>query len=325
MYPWLDPIWRDWLDSFTQGRLAHAWLLSGPLGLGKMELARQMVQMLLCQHPSATGACGLCHSCTLLVHGNHPDLQVLGEQNEKSLGVDLVRDLIGKLNSSAQLGGAKVMIMVRAERMTESAANALLKTLEEPAGRSHLILLSDQPNRLLPTILSRCQKLAVVQPETAPTLEWLRQQEGGAQAQEHHLRLNQFAPLQTLAYLRGGMDVRRRGLCERLSRFLDDPAQLEALIGSMLTEMPHSQSWIHCLLLDALKLQAGCSANQLVMGDAQPTIQRLAQFSTAHLLAATERWQLLAAIPEGMPTSLPSLHLMTWLNQLILEDLHLAR
>lgn len=325
MYPWLVPVWHSWLQSFTQERLAHAWLLSGPQGLGKLELARQMGQMLLCQHPSATGACGLCHSCTLLVHGNHPDLQVLGEQNEKSLGVDLIRDLIGKLNGSAQLGGAKVMIMVRAERMTESAANALLKTLEEPAGRSHLILLSDQPNRLLPTILSRCQKLTVVQPEVVPTLEWLRQQDGGAQAQAHHLRLNQFAPLQTLTYLRGGMDVRRRGLCERLSRFLDDPAQLEALIGLMLTEMPHSQSWIHSLLLDALKLQAGCSANQLGMGDAQATIQRLAQFSTAHLLSATERWQLLAAVPEGMPTSLPSLHLMTWLNQLILEDPHLAR
>jgi hypothetical protein len=71
---------------------------------------------------------------------------------------------------------------------------------------------------------------------------------------------------------------------------LDDPAQLEALIGAMLTDMPHSQSWVHTLLLDALKLQAGCSTSQLVMGDAQPTIQRLAQFLTAHLLAATERW-----------------------------------
>ena len=173
MYPWLASVWHSWLQSFAQQRLAHAWLLSGPLGLGKLELARQMAQMLLCQHPSATGACGLCHSCTLLAHGNHPDLQVLGEQNEKSLGVDLVRDLIGKLNGSAQLGGAKVMIMVRAERMTESAANALLKSLEEPSGDTVLLLVSHQSSRLLPTIRSRCVQQACPLPSEALSLEWL--------------------------------------------------------------------------------------------------------------------------------------------------------
>jgi DNA polymerase III subunit delta' len=325
MYPWLAPTWRDWLDSFTQGRLAHAWLLSGPLGLGKLELARRMAETLLCQHPSSRGPCGLCHSCTLLAHGNHPDLLLLGDHSEKSLGVDLIRDLIGRLNGSAQLGGAKVMIMVRAERMTESAANALLKTLEEPAGRSHLILLSDQPNRLLPTILSRCQKMAIPQPEVTPALVWLRQQEGGSQAQLQHLRLTHYAPLQTLSYLRDGMDARRKSLCERFGGFLQSPEQLEPLLALMLSEAPSTQSWVHILLLDALKLQAGCVEDELMMSDTLTTTRQLAQFSTPHLLAALERWQELAAVPEGMASTQPSLHLMAWLNQLILEGSHLAR
>ena len=319
MYPWLISYWQGWLESVAQNRLAHAWLLSGPQGLGKLALARQMAQTLLCQHPSPSGACGLCHACTLLAHDNHPDLLQLGTSAEKSLGVDLIRDLISKLNGSAQLGGAKVVILARAERMTEAAANALLKTLEEPAGRSHLILLSDQPNRLLPTILSRCQKMPIRQPAVDASLAWLRAQEGGAGAELPHLRLNQYAPLQTLAYLRDGLDERRRALCRQLETFLQSPEQLATLVSQMISDAPHAQQWLSALLLDALELQAGCSLADCTMSDAPGAVSRLAAFAPARLLAALERWQSLAAEPEGMPSAMPSLHLTAWFNQLILE------
>ena len=319
MYPWLMPYWQGWLDSVAQNRLAHASLLSGPQGLGKLTLARQMGHTLLCQHPSSSGACGLCHACTLLAHGHHPDLLQLGDSAEKSLGVDLIRELIGKLNGSPQLGGAKVVILARAERMTEAAANALLKTLEEPAGRSHLILLSDQPNRLLPTILSRCQKMPIRQPEIGPTLAWLHAQEGGASAGLPHLRLNQYAPLQTLSYLREGLDARRGALCGCFDAFLRSPEQLAPLVTLMLNEAPHAHSWLHTLMLDALKIQSGCSLDECVMSDVPDTISYLASFSSGRLLDALARWQSLAAEPEGMPSAMPSLHLTAWFNQLILE------
>ena len=94
--------------------------------------------------------------------------------------------------------------------MTEAAANALLKTLEEPSGAGLLLLLADRPHQLLPTIVSRCQRLHLSCPEEGTALDWLRQQPGGRDAQPFHLRLNQGAPLQTLRYLESGADTQRR-------------------------------------------------------------------------------------------------------------------
>lgn len=320
MYPWLSRYWQDWLAGFNAGRLSHAWLLSGPQGLGKLALARRMAQTLLCQHPSANGACGLCHACTLDARDHHPDLQRVGMEDSRSLGVDLIRDLIGTLNSSAQLGGAKVVILARAESMTEAAANALLKTLEEPAGRSHLILISDRPSRLLPTILSRCQKIPLRQPEPEEILPWLHQQQGGQGASWQHLQLNQHAPLQTLEYLQTGQDQQRRDLLGALDNAMQQPVCLPEFISAMQANPIRAQRWLHALLLDALKCQAGADLTTALMADQPDLLARLVRMPTAHLLGCLTRWQQLGAVPDGMPTSMPSLHFTHWFNQLIAEE-----
>lgn len=325
MYPWLTDNWQSWLAAFAEGRSAHAWLISGPAGLGKLALAQAMAQTMLCQHPGAEGACGVCHACELMAHGNHPDLQLVGQGDEKSIGVDTIRGVIAQLNGSAQLSGGKVVILARADGMTEAAENALLKTLEEPAGRSMLILLSDQPNRLLPTILSRCQKMAIRIPEPQYLLEWLHQQELGRQASVLHLRLNQFAPLQTLAYLRDGLEAKRQALLGAVLQAVTHPSQSSGLVSQISATTPHSFHWLHFLLLDALKAQSGCGAELWTMSDASACIASLAKFSTAHLLQALSLLQPVMSPVEGMATAIPSLHITQWCNFLITEELDLAR
>ncbi|MGL5504104.1 MAG: DNA polymerase III subunit delta', partial [Aeromonas veronii] len=175
MYPWLIPDWHALSQTAQSGRLGHAWLLLGDPGLGKEQLAERLARLHLCQQPDRGEPCGHCHSCQLFDKGNHPDLGTI-TRDSKTIGVEAIREICTRLQGSAQLGRGKVVIIPDAERMTESAANALLKTLEEPAGDSLLLLIAFQVSRLLPTILSRCHKHVCQLPAEGETVRWLAEQ-----------------------------------------------------------------------------------------------------------------------------------------------------
>ena len=136
--PWLAERYQQLVQRFQTSKLHHGILLSGPQGVGKRELADAMMQAILCLHPSSGGPCGECQSCKLIEAGTHPDRYLL--ESDKQLGVDAIREAIGKLNTTAQIGRHKVLIIPAAERMTEAASNALLKTLEEPTDNTYLLL-----------------------------------------------------------------------------------------------------------------------------------------------------------------------------------------
>ncbi|MBU3022726.1 DNA polymerase III subunit delta' [Aestuariibacter sp. A3R04] len=178
--------------------LHHALLLSGPAGLGKQDFAYALAESILCKTPGKTGACGLCQSCHLFAAGNHPDFHLL--TSEKQLGVDKIREGIGKLASTAQLGNNKVVVMPQAETMTEAAANALLKTLEEPTRNTYLLLLTSRLNGLLPTILSRCEKHMLSLPGKSELQSWLAG-EGFPHVTERYLGAYGYSPLTIKASL----------------------------------------------------------------------------------------------------------------------------
>lgn len=174
MYSWLQPSMDKLCSRAQQHKLHHGLLLQGVRGIGKTEFARQLGGYLLCSKPLTTEPCNLCQSCHLLAAGNHPDLYEI--ESDKQIGVDVIRESIKKLSGSAQLSGAKVLLIHAAHTMTESSANALLKTLEEPTNNTFLILLSDKPERLLATIVSRCEKVSLHSPAHQDCLSWLVQQ-----------------------------------------------------------------------------------------------------------------------------------------------------
>ncbi|WP_260960854.1 DNA polymerase III subunit delta' [Pseudomonas citri] len=172
-YPWQDSLWQQMAG---RPRHAHAYLLHGPAGIGKRALAERLMASLLCHNPGSLNACGECKSCLLLKAGSHPDNYVLEpEEADKAIKVDQVRDLVSFVVQTSQMGGRKVVLIEPVEAMNINAANALLKSLEEPSGDTVLLLVSHQPSRLLPTIKSRCVQQACPLPSEAMSLEWLAQ------------------------------------------------------------------------------------------------------------------------------------------------------
>ena len=144
------------MRSVKAGRIAHAFLLSGPHGTGKRTCANYLTQTILCASPQAP--CGQCPACKKVLAGLHPDVHVVGEE-EKSISVDTIRALRDQLALRPFEADRHIALILRADRMTAQAQNALLKTLEEPAGGNVFFLLTDQPGAMLPTIVSRCRRL----------------------------------------------------------------------------------------------------------------------------------------------------------------------
>ncbi|HYF97788.1 MAG TPA: DNA polymerase III subunit delta' [Coxiellaceae bacterium] len=173
IYPWLQTQWQHLLSQHQQQRLPHALLIEGPAGLGKLALAEDFAALVLCES-NGQSACGVCRSCVLLSAGNHPDYFKLQlEEDAKNIKIEAVRELIANLEQHAHQGGYQVAILQAADKLNRAAANALLKTLEEPAGKVLIILVSDQSAALPATLLSRCQKIICRGCDSAETKLWL--------------------------------------------------------------------------------------------------------------------------------------------------------
>ena len=193
--PWQMPIWQQFLTLQRNERLPHALLLSGPKGSGKQRFAEALLARLLC---TATGevACGECHGCQMLAAGYHPDLlRVAPEEGKRQIRIDPIREINAFIAQTAQQGGHRVIVLAPAEAMNLAAANALLKSLEEPGSRTQFLLLADVPSRLLATIRSRCQHWELPFPEREQSLEWLAQRLGGHDEAEFWLQVAGGLPL----------------------------------------------------------------------------------------------------------------------------------
>ncbi|MFB0641179.1 DNA polymerase III subunit gamma/tau, partial [Deinococcus radiodurans] len=140
--------------ALEQGRIGHAYLFSGPRGVGKTTTARLIAMTANCTGP-APKPCGECESCLAVRAGSHPDVMEIDAASNNS--VDDVRDLREKVGLAAMRGGKKIYILDEAHMMSRAAFNALLKTLEEPPEHVIFILATTEPEKIIPTILSRCQ------------------------------------------------------------------------------------------------------------------------------------------------------------------------
>ena len=150
--------------SLKRGRLAHAYLLAGPRGTGKEAMARTLAKALNCLDRELD-SCDRCDSCRRVDDGSHPDVYwVRPESRSRRIAVDQIREFAKAVNLKPSLARMKVGVVVDADCMGEEASNAFLKTLEEPPAQTIILLLSAEPQRLLPTILSRCLRVSFGQP-----------------------------------------------------------------------------------------------------------------------------------------------------------------
>ena len=203
LLPWQQSLWVQLTARASSSSLPHALLAAGMQGMGKRAFIWRLVAWLLClqREQHLEGACGQCASCQWLKSGTHPSLQVLplaqmpisanssqaseltSKNSKKSakatakasvtIKVDDIRALQPFIYQGGQ--GIRICVLDYAEQMTIAAANALLKTLEEPQAQVHLFLISDTPTQLLPTIKSRVQQLPLQQIESAGALDYVTQ------------------------------------------------------------------------------------------------------------------------------------------------------
>ena len=179
--PWHVEHWSRLQARRERDAMPHALLLCGPSGLGKRDFMRRFAKGLLCTQARDGDACGQCRSCLLFAAGTHPDFATLsfglrkdGVQRSEIV-VDQVRELSARLAMASQFGGWQIICIDPADAMNTAAANALLKTLEEPSPQTLLLLVADAPWRLPQTIRSRCQRIEFHLPPRAEALDWLQQ------------------------------------------------------------------------------------------------------------------------------------------------------
>jgi DNA polymerase-3 subunit delta' len=220
--PWQQGVVADLLA--RRARWPHAMLITGPKGIGKRTLAAALAGALVCETAGADGVpCGECPGCRYVAAGQHPDLRILEpiDVNDDAakpaewIGVDRIRLLTQWAQLTSHRGGAKVALIDPAERMNAAAANALLKTLEEPPANTFFILVSHQPGRLPATIVSRCQRIEAPRPTLAQGRAWLAAQ-GVAVARDVLAQAN-GAPLAARALADGALQDERAAWMKALA------------------------------------------------------------------------------------------------------------
>ncbi len=227
-FPWQNEAWNRLAG--MHGRLPHAMLFHGRPGIGKLHLAQVLAQSLLCENRAQQGlACGACAACAWFASGNHPDFRLVqpealapaqeeteagdggeeaGKKASRQIKIDQIRGLGDFLNVGAHRNGHRVVLIHPAESMNPGAANALLKSLEEPAPGVVFLLVSHQPSRLLATVRSRCHALALSLPPRDLSLRWLHEQ--GSKATPATLAFAGDAPLEAAALPEEEAETRRR-------------------------------------------------------------------------------------------------------------------
>lgn len=224
-FPWQTELAINWLG--TRERFAHAWLIHGLAGIGKREFVFAAAAALLCESPVNGLACGKCLACGWVSHGNHPDLKrirpealALEEGTDETVGddemesssdatasggttkrapskdirVDQIRAMESWFNHATHRGGWRVAVIYPAEALTTISGNSLLKVLEEPPASTVFLLVADAPDRLLPTLLSRCRRLALPTPSHTDAMRWLEGQ--GIKSPDQWLAAAGGAPVQ---------------------------------------------------------------------------------------------------------------------------------
>ncbi len=232
IYPWQFEHWQQAVRYLKDNHLAHAVLLSGPAEIGKLEFCLAFIQRLNCTNPTLDDhACGECKDCHLFSANTHPDIRMINVEDtddaKKSdqIKVDDIRDINQFMTLSRQQGVYKIVCIHQAENMNVNAANALLKTLEEPPQNSILFLISDRADTLLATIKSRCQIWKFNLPSHELALQWLNQQQKHSNW-DSLLNVAGGRPLLSLELAQSGLGENRTQFYQDLDQFMQGKAKV---------------------------------------------------------------------------------------------------
>lgn len=270
----------DILDYFRRiqanGRLAHAYLFTGPDGSGKSATAFALAKMLNCENPGEELFCGKCGSCTKIFSGNHPDIYLLQASVGETIKIEEIRTFIQRSGLRPFEAKCKVFMIQNADRLTKDASNALLKTLEEPNRQTLMILTTCAPELCLDTIKSRCQTVHFYpSSQTVVTRDLMSE-----------LALDEPSA-QTLAYFSEGSLAKAKGLFEekfsaQKNKIIDEiimKRHSEEFLRKVLSDKEDTQTTLKVLLSffrDMMLVKSGVGKERLANRDRERDVRLLA-------------------------------------------------
>ncbi|NYT86048.1 DNA polymerase III subunit delta' [Pollutimonas harenae] len=321
--PWQQDQATSWLGQ--RERFAHAWLIHGLPGIGKRQFALAAAASLLCEAPVNGRACGDCAACLWLRSGSHPDLRRIRpealaqeegivtatsddtasssatakKQPSKEIKVEQLRVLHTWFNTATHRGGWRVAVLYPARAMNAITANALLKVLEEPPAHTVFLLVADAPDRLLPTLVSRCRRLPLAVPNKEASLQWLKEE--GIEDAGPWLAAAGGAPLLARQLAQSGHSPYPEWLIQLLSGIIATPApDIGPLADQLESQMP--EIWIDALqrtFLDLLLASSGAPLRYFPSLGQQ--ISAVAGRASPSRLAETAKWLAQQRAVAGHP------------------------
>ncbi len=303
VYSWQQQQWQQLQEQRQQNRLPHALLLTGQSGLGKTEFAYQLAQGVLCDTPTDTGsACAHCRSCELWAAHSHPDFYPITiEEKSKSIKVDQLRLLNNKVVETANRQGYQVVIIHPADTMNRAAANALLKTLEEPQGDVLFLLVCNQVGNLPATILSRCQKIAFSAQEETETVAWLNEQTPSEVDAAFLLRLADHAPLRAQAMIEQDYLSVRDSVLKHLGGCIKNSAHIVTASTELAKQDPKLIiSIMLSLTVDLIKIHVNADVSRVNNSDRLDYLKKVAAHrSQQHCLAYLQQVEKALRLLQG--------------------------
>ena len=289
LYPWQKNIWSRMVQQVEQKHLPHAMLLKGAEGSGLQAFALLLVHFLLCSSPKDNQPCGKCRDCHLLSVGSHPGLSVVKPEPNKKTGVmskaivvDQIRDVIDTVNQTSFNAGRKILMITPSDVLNPAAANALLKSLEEPPPNTFFVLVSQNPARLLATIRSRCQIIDLPSPQAVEAEGWLESRIADTTQRKYLLALSGNNPLLVLHWQENddvASILQLGNELQQVSQGKISPVQLAATWHK--TGLLGRITWWWRWLALALKSAAQTNTSQVLPASMQPLLFFMQKLLTA--------------------------------------------
>lgn len=287
--PWHDDLWARYGAHFVNGTLPHGLLLAGQEGTGKAAFAARGAALWLCTKPVAEAPCGECRSCRLLAAGNHPDWLRIEPEGNRPITVQAIRDLRDRLTINPHLSRRRVVEIAPAERMNSAAANALLKTLEEPEAGTLFMLISHRPVRLPATIRSRTALLRFAPTWRSDVADWLGRTVGDRVADPRAaLHAAGGAPMAIDAAGEGERLGLRERLLEVLESVLEGGTPSVGLAQCAEDTPLQVVDQLQRLVDDLVRIRFGGGEQSLFYPELVPRMERLARSFPAKRLFAVE-------------------------------------
>jgi len=275
------------------GKGPHAFVLAGQQSIGKWHFAHSLANYLLCATPKADLACGKCRSCQLISADTHPDKKVFTPESEgKAIKIEQVRELSEFVSKTAQQGGRKVIILGPVEQLNSNSANALLKSLEEPAGDTVLILYTHVLSGVIATIRSRCQRMTMPTPVKQQSIEWLNTLK--IDDAEALLELAGGAPLIARDMVDGDylehLELFVKGLHSLSGQQRGSAPDISIASSWLSISLPHLTQWWIQLITQLVRLQGVPEDNAVISSEQEMTIGDYITVILQRHLGANPQW-----------------------------------